>query len=126
MRYLLLSFPRADAGKLRQELLASLVHGIRQITVIREKEERRRGPELLSHEQHRRSGSQEQHGGQGSIPARTSEGVQAVTAQAVRNLVMVLEKADKGAGRFRGDRWSSGLILPLIALALIQKSPLHR
>src|SRR2546427_1233722 len=124
MRYMLLGFQRGDAGKLRQKVLTSLVHSVRQIAVIREEEEWRRGPELLPHEEHRRSGSQEQHGGQGPIPARAGEGVQPVTSQTVCNLVMILEKADKGAGRLRGNRCSTSLILPLVALTLIQKPPL--
>ena len=116
------------ARELRQELRSSLANQLRQfLLVIGKVEERAARGKLLTLEQHRRPGRQQQQGGHPPVAARTGQLVDAQTAGRVGDLVVVLNEVDETARVEVETRRPAPVLLPLVALPLVEITPLdHR
>src|SRR6476661_4667090 len=113
-------------GELRQEFPASLMHLFGQLgAMIGKKQKRSRGAKLLPHEQHWRRRRKEHQRGKHPIAGWTRDSMDSLAIKLIRHLIVILDIADKGCCRFGGHDGPTRLILPIVALSLIQKSALH-
>src|SRR3954468_17502783 len=110
-----------DAGKLSQELGASLADQLRQFLLVVGKVEERAGRlEFLPLKQHGRARREQQQGGHRPATARTAELMSAQAPSRVRDLVVILDKVDE-AGRVQVEtRRAAPFLLPLVALSLVE------
>ena len=91
-----LCLARRVARELGQEAAPAGVHvGGQLARVVGEEPERRRRPELLAHEQHRRARREQHERGQRAHEPRGREFGHALARERVRDLVVVLEERDE-------------------------------
>ena len=93
--------------------------------MIGEEHEARGRGELLAHEQHRRLRAEQRQRHQRSIAARRGIGVRALAEKRIADLVMVLQKDDRRFRRQSGRGLTARLLLPRVALTLIEKAAAH-
>src|SRR5713101_3259324 len=112
-----------DRSELLHEFLAPLGDSGRQLRLmVREVEERCAGGEFLSLKKHRRIWTEEQKRSQRANAAGGGELLNSPPGRRVRDLIVILQKADEF---FRSEierRCSSPQLLPGVALALKEKS----
>ena len=77
-------------------------------------------------EEHGCPWTEEEHGGQRFVATRTGQQVATQTAPRVGNLVVVLEEGHKRRRLQPKGRGAAALLLPCVALSLVQVSPLER
>jgi hypothetical protein len=110
--------------ELREELRPSLAHVLAELTgVIREEQERRGRPELLSLKQQRRAWHQQQEGGHRAIAAGAGPQAQACAARGVRHLIVILDERDELRRPAVERGLPACLLLPRVELPLIEESP---
>jgi hypothetical protein len=111
----------ADAGELREELGAALAHRPAELPLVVGEVQKWRGRgELLTLEEHRCARREEQERRHGAEAAGTGRPMQALAADRVRDLIVVLDEGDEGRGRqIEGGR-AAPLPLPLVPLPLVK------
>ena len=116
----------AQARELGDLLAAPLVDQLGQLALeAGEVEEGCRGRELLAHEQHRRGGAEEEQRGDRPQAAGGRRPVQAEAAAHVGELVVVLDEDDEPLRLEVEGRGAAGLLLPAVALALVEEAVLR-
>ena len=83
-----------------------------------------RGAELLALEQHRRPGPEKEKGRDRPHPPGPGDLVHAQAAARVGELVVVLDEGDELLGLEAAGRAAAGLVLPAVALALVEEAAL--
>src|ERR1700739_4744990 len=112
-----------ETGKLREGEAASLADIARQPALLIGKiKERARRAEFLPLEQHRDARHQQEISGHRAKPTRARQRVTALSGAGIGDLVMVLQKDDKGFCRESGGRRAARFPLPLVALPLIEET----
>ena len=88
--------------------------------MVGEEEERAGGGELLALEQHRRARRQQRQRRQGAEPAGAGQVVQPQAAGRVGDLIVILQEYDEVRRRHAQGGRAAPLLLPLVALALVE------
>src|SRR5918992_1648009 len=115
-----------QARKLAEKCCTALARQAGQLSSkISEKEKGTRGGEFLALEEHGRTWPQEQQGRQGFVTARAGQNVTARPVARVGNLVMVLQKGHKRCRLDIEGRGTTPLLLPHVALPLVEIAPLE-
>src|SRR5438105_13051916 len=119
---------RFDRWELFERLETPFRHRGREFRlVIGEEKKGRRRSEVLSLKKHRRVRAEEQQRRQRAESARVGQGLQALAARGVCDLIVILEKTNQTLRRQMRGRSSAPVFLPRVVLPLIQKSKLrHR
>jgi hypothetical protein len=123
----LVPFRQAEGRELAEELAPPLAHLFRQLgMMVGEVQERRRGCELLPLEKHRSTRAEEHDGGDRPVSPWRGELAAAQPGGRIGDLVVVLDEADEYV---RGDperRGAAPLLLPRVALPLVEIAVLER
>src|SRR5207237_4396860 len=114
---------RRDARKLLQELGAPRAHATGQLRrMIREVEERRRRPELLSLKQHRGLWPEQEERGERAHPSRARLLAETPSSHGIGDLVVVFEKCHEARWDDVERRRATAVVLPAVPLSLVQEA----